>query len=51
MKYFFRLRACIECIVTQWRIMVNIKKVKVTKKCVIKKPLNFKDYKNCLKGT
>ena len=27
------------------------KKAKGTKKCVIKKPLKFQDYKNCLEAT
>ena len=30
---------------------MEIKKPKSTKKCVIKRKLKFKDYKNCLKAT
>ena len=32
-------------------MVVNIKKQKVQKKCVIKRKLKLDDYKNCLEGT
>ena len=32
-------------------IMVNIKKIKRHKKCLIKEKYKFADYKNCLEAT
>ena len=32
-------------------IVIKIKKAKGTKKCIIKRTLQFEDYKHCLEGT
>ena len=49
MKYFFRLRA--KMFSYSMEDNGEYKKSKSYKKACHKKPLNFKDYKNCLKGT
>ena len=50
MKKFAVLRAKTQIYLTD-NNNGDIKKAKDTKKCVIKRKLKFKDYKNCLKAT